>query len=166
MKLPATVGAVWTNSLNNVIGRNGKIPSEFVDNYEYIYDLTRQSTLVMGRKTFENLPPWIPIRRNTVVLSRKEKYFLPPYITLVTDLNKLEINTSSVFFLGGKEIFDLILPYVNRLDITTQNIFVEGELKGPDVRELLKDPKWQLKSTESFIGPKGFFLARCKYVKD
>src|SRR5512135_1460265 len=67
------VGLVWAQSTSGVIGRGGDIPWRVPEDLARFKQLTMGHPVVMGRRTWESLPPRVrplPGRRN-VVLSRQ-----------------------------------------------------------------------------------------------
>lgn len=66
------IGLVWAQSANGVIGRDGTLPWHLPEDLKHFRALTTGATVLMGRRTWESLPPRfrpLPGRRN-VVLSR------------------------------------------------------------------------------------------------
>jgi len=66
------IGLVWAQAANGVIGRDGTLPWRLPEDLAHFKALTTGATVVMGRTTWESLPPSfrpLPGRRN-VVLSR------------------------------------------------------------------------------------------------
>ncbi len=65
-----TVGLIWAQSTSGVIGRAGGIPWRLPEDMARFKELTMGHTVVMGRRTWESLPPKVrplPGRRNVVV---------------------------------------------------------------------------------------------------
>jgi dihydrofolate reductase len=66
------IGLVWAQSANGVIGRDGTLPWHLPEDMARFRALTTGATVLMGRRTWESLPPRfrpLPGRRN-LVLSR------------------------------------------------------------------------------------------------
>ena len=64
------IGLVWAQSANGVIGADGRIPWRIPEDMDHFSQLTAGSTVVMGRATWESLPPRfrpLPERRNVVL---------------------------------------------------------------------------------------------------
>jgi dihydrofolate reductase len=71
-----TVGLIWAQSGSGVIGRDGGIPWQLPEDQARFKRITLGHTVVMGRLTWESLPPKarpLPGRRN-VVLTRQADY--------------------------------------------------------------------------------------------
>ena len=109
-------------SKNNIIGKNNSLPWYYPEDLKYFKKITTGKTVVMGRKTFESIinrnnKP-LPNRIN-VVLTRDSGYKFDGAI-IINDLNKfLENNKDEdIFIIGGKQIFDESMNYVDRFYIT------------------------------------------------
>lgn len=50
------IGMIWAQSLDAVIGVDGKIPWSIPDDTKYFKEQTEGCTVMMGRKTWESLP--------------------------------------------------------------------------------------------------------------
>ena len=64
--------AVAAMSSNRVIGNNGELPWHFSEDLKFFKKLTLNSTVVMGRKTFDSIGKPLPKRKN-IVISRSMK---------------------------------------------------------------------------------------------
>ena len=53
----STVGLVWAQSRDGVVGADGSIPWRIPEDLAHFRALTSGSTVVMGRRTWESLPP-------------------------------------------------------------------------------------------------------------
>ncbi len=147
LKCPV-VGLIWAQSSNDIIGRDNDIPSEFDNDLSYFKEVTMDSTIVMGRKTWESLPRKpLPGRVNVVLTSNKD-YKVPEGVKVISRLEDLELTTSKLFFIGGKAVYELGLKYANQLFITVNHITVEGDVKAPDVFQ-------QPRTSSSFTTPHG-----------
>ena len=63
---------IWAQEINGGIGKNGKLPWHISEDLQNFKKLTLESTILMGRKTWESLPiKPLPKRRNIVLSSKK-----------------------------------------------------------------------------------------------
>ena len=68
---------IWAQDTNNAIGRDGTLPWHFSEDLQNFKALTLNSTIVMGRKTWDSLKiKPLPKRRNIVLSSKKLKFTL------------------------------------------------------------------------------------------
>lgn len=109
---------------NRVIGKSGKLPWHLPEDLKRFKRITSGHTVLMGRKTFESLGKPLPNRRN-VVLSSQPLPGVECYRSLSEALQALE-DVTTVYVIGGGEIFQQALPIVDGLHLT----IVEGEHEG------------------------------------
>ena len=103
-------------SENNVIGKDNKIPWYLPADLRYFKKLTAEHVVIMGRKTWESLPPQfrpLPGRIN-LVLSRQPGLKLPSSVLKAESLDKslerlsqkpFRDSIDRIFVIGGEQIF-------------------------------------------------------------
>lgn len=126
------VSLVAAMAENRVIGRGGTLPWRLPDDQRFFKRLTLDHTVVMGRKTFEEIRHPLANRRN-VVISR-DPDFRPAGVTVVPSLREalaLGATEREVFVIGGAQIYDLALPVADRLYLTVVHADVEGDVRFP-----------------------------------
>lgn len=154
MKLPETVGAIWAQSLNGVIGYNNRLPEEFLSDLPYFLKVTKGSTVVMGRKTWESLPiKPLPNRVNVVLTSNKD-YFAWPNVKVIQSLEELQITTDKLYFIGGEQLYKQFLPLCNELHVTVNGVKIEGDTFAPDYKRITSEPGWSIVSAWSEVNEK------------
>ncbi len=122
------VSLVAAMAENRVIGKGGKLPWRLPDDQKFFRQLTLDHTVIMGRKTFEEIGRPLANRRN-VVISRNPA-FRPRGVTVVPSLDEalaLGATEREVFVVGGAEIYRLALPRADRLYLTVVHAEVEGD---------------------------------------
>jgi dihydrofolate reductase len=118
------IGLIVARSKNNVIGKDGKIPWKIKGEQKQFKELTTQNTIIMGRKTYEDIGHPLPKRKN-IVISRTTNY---PGVITVDSLEKaIELSEGNIFIIGGKKLFKEAIPMVDIMYITEINLFIEGE---------------------------------------
>jgi dihydrofolate reductase len=120
-------------SENRVIGRDGGLPWHLPKDLQYFKKLTVDHTVIMGRKTFDEIKRPLDNRRN-VVISRNQD-FKPHGVTVVPTLQEalaLGATEPEVFVIGGGEILRLALPRADRLYLTVVHATVEGDTFFPE----------------------------------
>lgn len=102
---------------NRGIGLNGHLPWSNPEDLSYFYNKTKNSTVVMGRKTYLSLPfDKFENRHNIVVTSRKTHL---KDVQVVNDpIEYIESLKEDIWVIGGKIIYNLFLPYADELYIT------------------------------------------------
>ena len=126
------VSLILAMAENGVIGRGGGLPWHLPKDLRHFKQLTVDHTVIMGRKTFEEIKQPLANRRN-VVISR-DPDFHPRGVTVVPSLEEalaLGATEDEVFVIGGGEIFRLALPRADRLYLTLVHAKVEGDTTFP-----------------------------------
>ena len=122
------VSLVAAMSENRVIGRNGQLPWHLPADLKYFKKLTVDHTVIMGRKTFDEIKRPLDNRRNVVIT--RNRGFQPHGVTVVPSLDEalaLAATEEEVFSVGGGEIFRLALPRADRLYLTVIHAHIEGD---------------------------------------
>lgn len=122
------VSLVAAMSENRVIGRDGGLPWHLPKDLQYFKKLTVDHTVIMGRKTFDEVKRPLDNRRNVVITRNAD--FKPHGVTVVPTLQEalaLGATEPEVFVIGGGEIFRLALPRADRLYLTVVHATVEGD---------------------------------------
>jgi dihydrofolate reductase len=119
---------------NRVIGVNNQLPWQISEDLKYFRRVTSGNPVLMGRKTFESIGRVLPNRLNIIMTRRKD--FQAPAGAWVVDSWERALatvraqvpNAGELFVIGGAEIYQLALPYADRLYITE----VDTQVKGGD----------------------------------
>lgn len=117
---------------NGVIGREGHLPWRLPDDWKFFKQLTVDHTVIMGRKTFDEIRRPLANRRNVVV--SRNPGFRPRGVTVVPSLEEalaLAATEDEVFVIGGAEIYRQALPKADRLYLTVVHAKVEGDTVFP-----------------------------------
>ncbi len=109
-------------SENNAIGVHNELPWRLPEDLKFFKRTTLGKPVIMGRKTFESLGKPLPGRLN-VVLSQSGNITLPQGVLLFDSLAESierveEEDVAEAFIIGGGKIFELAMPYVDRMYIT------------------------------------------------
>jgi dihydrofolate reductase len=113
---------------NGVIGSKGAIPWRLPEDLKRFKALTLGHTVVMGRKTWDSLPPRnrpLPGRRNIVVT--RDAGWRGEGAEAMTLDQALALNDA--FVIGGAEIYRAALPKAVRIELTE----VRGDFDGDAV---------------------------------
>jgi dihydrofolate reductase len=104
----------------NAIGKNGDLLCYLPNDLRHFRQITEHHTIVMGRKTFESLPKGaLPNRRNIVLTSDKAAHYEGCIVCRSLDEVWEECkNENEVFFVGGGQIYKMIIAQTNKLYLT------------------------------------------------
>ncbi|HSB55538.1 MAG TPA: dihydrofolate reductase [Gemmatimonadales bacterium] len=119
---------------NRVIGRAGGLPWHLPDDLQHFKKLTVDHTVIMGRKTFDELKGRPLANRRNVVITRN-RGFHPHGVTVVPNLAEalaLGATEREVFVIGGGEIFREAMPVADRLYLTIVHAEVDGDTWFPE----------------------------------
>jgi dihydrofolate reductase len=122
------VSLVAAMSEKRVIGKNGQLPWHLPKDLQHFKKLTVDRTVIMGRKTFDEIKRPLDNRRNVVIT--RNPGFQPHGVTIVPSLDEalaLGATETEVFVIGGGEIFRLALPRADRLYLTVIHARIEGD---------------------------------------
>jgi dihydrofolate reductase len=123
---------------NNEIGLDNKLLWKLPDDLKRFQKLTKGHAVIMGRKTFESIGKPLPERKNIVVTRQSD--YKAQGCTVVRSLEAaLEAagDDDEPFVIGGSELYDLALPYANKLYLTFVDAEPEADVYFPelDVKE-------------------------------
>lgn len=132
--------AIMAMSKNRCIGKDGKLPFHSKDDFKWFKEFTMGKTLVVGRKTFDELPklkgrecfiitnnsPMSTVGFHTVksnINGMVGKHVLGKYIDGFINLN----NYKELIIAGGKSIYQLFMPHITEFYVTVLDIEVKGD---------------------------------------
>lgn len=126
--------AIMAMDENRGIGKNGTIPWKVSEDFKWFKEFTMGKTLVVGRKTYNTLPP---LRgRNIVVITRDylllleecilhpkcEKMYTRSYKQMIENIIKVSEPGDETFkdaiIAGGAKIYELFLPHITEFYVT------------------------------------------------
>ena len=130
---------------NRVIGKDNTLIWNIPEDMAHFKALTSGQTVIMGRKTWESLPPRfrpLPGRRN-IVISRQADFAAPgaelaapgaelaaPGAELAASLEaalQLAAQAETAFIIGGEQIYRQAMDVADRLEITEVDLEPEGD---------------------------------------
>lgn len=131
---PMRLSLIVAISENNVIGHKGGLPWHLSADLKRFKRLTMGHHLVMGRKTFDSIGRLLP-GRTTVILTRNADYRVEGAVA-AADLESAltQICDDEAFVIGGREIYRLALPRVERMYVTAVHATLKGDTFFPEVR--------------------------------
>ena len=123
---------MWAQSANGVIGRDGALPWNLPEDLKHFRRLTAGATVLMGRRTWESLPPrFRPLAdRRNLVLSRMPQDGVETFPDLPQALTAA---SGDVWVIGGATVYTAALPFADRMVVTEIQEFFEGDARAPEV---------------------------------
>ena len=133
MRKSQILGAIWAQSRNGVIGKDGQIPWRLREDLVHFRKMTEASTLIMGRRTWESLPDRMkvyPVGRQYVVVTSQEIPGVQTAPSLTEALRYAAHNL--VWVIGGERLLNEALEIADVAVATLVDIDVEGDTFSPE----------------------------------
>ncbi|MEO8374605.1 MAG: dihydrofolate reductase [Sphingomonas bacterium] len=112
---------------NGVIGRDGGLPWRLPADLKRFKAQTMGKPMIMGRKTFESFPAPLPGRRH-IVLTRDSGWSAPgAEVAAGVDAAITLADGPEIAVIGGAQIFALLLPRADRIELTEVHAAPEGD---------------------------------------
>lgn len=121
------IGIIAAVSSNGVVGKNGKLSWSYPEDLKYFKSQTLNSTIIMGRSTFESMGSKpLPKRTNIVVSSQ---YIKSDNIIRTTSLDKaiLAAKDENIWLIGGTNIWRDGMKYADKIYLTLIPETIEGD---------------------------------------
>lgn len=123
---------------NRVIGLNNQMPWHLPADLAWFKKNTLNKPVIMGRKTFESIGRPLPNRHN-IVISRQ----IEPSDNKISNVSRVKSideaislaqaqQPDEVFIIGGGNIYQQILPLIDRLYLTHIDAELQGDTHFPD----------------------------------
>ena len=114
-----------------MIGRDNGLPWRIPADLKRFKALTMGKAMVMGRKTFASLPGLLPGRRH-IVLTRDHHWRAEGAEAVHSVEDAIAAaGGERMSVVGGAEIYALLLPHVDRIELTEVNDAPEGDTHVP-----------------------------------
>ena len=139
-------------SQNGVIGSNGKLCWNIPEDLRFFKKTTLNSSIIMGRKTFDSIGFALPKREN-IVISFQENY-KPLGVKVVNSVFDAIIAASNenIFIIGGEQIYRQSIDFVDFICLTLIEKNFIGDAYFPkidyDLWEIVNDNR-EFSSTEN-----------------
>jgi dihydrofolate reductase len=128
--------AIVAMSSNRVIGRDGTLPWHYPEDLKFFKRTTLGHPILMGRTTFESIGRPLPGRQNIVLSRTMERH---EGITVIRDVSELVQHVpadSTVFVIGGAQVYGDLLPQCDGLYLTWIEQAYEGDTFLPPFEHL------------------------------
>ena len=96
---------------NYGIGKDNKLPWRNPSELKHFKELTKNSSLIVGRKTFDTLPPLENNGRKLFVVSKSG-------LSIEKAIDKANEHSKDIWVIGGAEIYRLAMIYCKELHIS------------------------------------------------
>ena len=149
---------------NRVIGKDNQLIWRLPEDMAHFKAVTRGHAVLMGRKTWESLPPRfrpLPERRN-LVLTRQTDFWPAGAEIAASPAEALQLlGEQTVFVIGGAEIYAQCLPLAERLILTEVDEAATGDAFFPEYR----NGEWQETERQRHVSATGLFYSFVTYQR-
>lgn len=128
------LSAIVCMASNRVIGKENTLPWRLPADLQHFKSVTMSHPIIMGRKTYESVGRPLPGRRN-IVVTRDTGYQADgcDVFHSLDDVFSAVQSEKEVFVIGGANIYETLMPRVDRLYLTMVHADVEGDAFFPEV---------------------------------
>ena len=133
---------------NNIIGKDNKLLWNLPEDLKRFKKLTTGHVIIMGRKTFESIGRVLPNRKHIIFSQNKGLKYDDENVEVVHSMLEIKEyidNDEENFVIGGAMIYNLLMPYVNKMYITQIDKEFEGDAFFPKIDE----EKWEIIEEEN-----------------
>jgi dihydrofolate reductase len=132
---------IYAVSPEGIIGAGGTIPWRHPGDVRRFKRVTLGTTVIMGRKTFEEVGTPLPGRRNIVVTSRPLDV---PGVEAVRSVDEAlaRAGDADVWFIGGARIYEEAMRHVDIIDVTyvPDHVVAPDAVRAPPIDERIFEP--------------------------
>jgi len=131
-----TISLIAAMGKNREIGFNGKLPWDLPAELNHFREVTRGCPVIMGRRTHEAIGRVLPGRKN-IIVTRDSSYSAEGCVVAHTIEEAIAAaeGGGEVFVIGGTEIFNLAMPYAQKMILTFVDATPEADTYFPEFNE-------------------------------
>ena len=158
------INMIYARSANGVIGKDGVMPWHLPEDLARLKRLTHGWPVVMGRKTWDSLPPRfrpLPGRTN-IVITRQTSWQETGAQSVASLASALELckGSAEVWIIGGAQIFAQAEPLAQRIEVTE----IAQDFDG-DVFALTPGANWLETARDNHVSSTGLKFSFVTYNK-
>lgn len=156
---------IYARAANGVIGKNNALPWHLPEDMAHFKQLTQGCPVIMGRKTWESLPPRfrpLPGRTN-IVVTRQHGWQADGArraASLPEALVQSGAGSNTVWVIGGAQIYAEALPLAERLEVTEIDQDFEGDAHAPAL-----DAGWVESARSRHVSSNGLPFSFVTYLR-
>jgi dihydrofolate reductase len=140
------IGIIAATSINGVIGIDNKLPFHYPDDMRHFRQMTHDSVVIMGRKTFESIGKPLPKRENIIITKQNleipgARCFASVAKAIGHENIKLRDHAVNIWFIGGAKIYEEGMLYADEIYLTLTPDYIDNDtaVKFPFINPLLFD---------------------------
>jgi dihydrofolate reductase len=115
------ISMIWAMDENWLIGKDNLLPWHYKKDLAYFKKMTKHEAVIMGDLTYQSLKTYYkktPLPFKKVYVANIEDKTYEDAIHVKDIFKFIKETKEDIFVIGGKTIYQLLLPYANRLYIT------------------------------------------------
>jgi dihydrofolate reductase len=163
---PVEIALIYARAANGVIGKDGVMPWHLPEDLAHFKRLTEGHPVVMGRKTWDSLPPRfrpLPGRVN-IVVTRQPDWAADGAQRAASLDEALHIAAqaapATVWIMGGAQIYAQALPLAQRVEATEIGQAFDGDAHAPAL-----GPEWTATARAEHTAASGMPYAFVRYQR-
>ena len=159
------------------IGRSGELGLDnhliwrIKEDLSFYRQVTYGKNIIMGRKTFESMPPKALEGRNIFVLSSKEldkHYDVNSFTNIESLIEYIKLHNDEFFIVvGGSQVYEELLPYVSSMYLTEIDENAEADTFFPyfdesefDINTIYKNNKIEYLDNEEIPYVRNWYIRK------
>lgn len=159
---------IYARAANGVIGKNNAIPWHLSEDMAHFKQLTLSCPVVMGRKTWDSLPPRfrpLPGRTNIVITRQGDwqadgAQRATSLADALAQCKATHEADQTVWVIGGAQIYAEALPLADRLEVTEIDQDFDGDAHAP-----VLGAEWAESARSRHVGANGLPFSFVTYVR-
>lgn len=132
---------------NNIIGKDNQLLWHLPEDLKRFKQITTGHVIIMGRKTFESLGRVLPNRKHVILSQNPDFNVENENIQVVHSMFEIQEymeNEEENFVIGGAMIYNLLMPYVQKMYVTEIQKDFDGDSFFPKIDHEI----WEEKARE------------------
>ena len=156
---------IYARAANGVIGHNNTMPWHLPEDLAHFKQLTQGYPVVMGRKTWDSLPPRfrpLPGRTN-IVVTRNDAWHAQGVLrsdSLPAALQLAAQHSEHVWVMGGAQIYAQALPLADVVEVTIIHQDFEGDAYAPTLGD-----EWHMTQRQDAVSSQGLPYSFVRYER-
>ncbi|MGI9151665.1 MAG: dihydrofolate reductase [Limnohabitans sp.] len=156
---------IFARARNGVIGHNNTLPWHLPEDLAHFKHTTLGQPVVMGRKTWESLPPKfrpLPGRTNIVVTRQQDWHDTGAVVAhSIEEAVQQCASDAQVWVIGGAEVYGQAMPLATRAVVTEIEADFEGDAFAPTF-----DASWQETARSTHVAANGLTYSFVTWTRE
>lgn len=132
---------------NNALGKDNEMVWHLPDDFKRFKLLTSHHYIIMGRKTFESFPKPLPNRTHIIITNQKDystDFENCIVVNTMDEAIKAAPKNEDVFIIGGGQIYNLGMPFADKIELTKVHANFEADAFFPEINP----EEWKIEKEE------------------